>query len=69
MTSPTMTVAEMRKMSLTEIDKEIAKCKMDLLKMKLQTTAQNSKETHILKELRQHVAKLQTVKNESKHSN
>jgi len=64
-----MTIAEIRKMSKPEIDKEIAKCKMDLLKIKLQTSSQNSKETHLLKQLRQFIARLSTVNNEAKISN
>lgn len=65
MSNSQMTIEEMRKMSSAELDKEIAKLKMDLLKSKLQTSSQNSKETHLLRQLRQHIARLQTVKNES----
>jgi ribosomal protein L29 len=61
-----MTIAEMRKMSVADLDKEIAKSKMELLKTKLQTSSQNSKATHLLKQLRQHIARLQTAKKESK---
>jgi len=69
MSNPMMTIEEIRKMSTTEIDKEIAKCKMDLLKIKLQTSSQNSKETHLLKQLRQYIARLSTVKTATKLSN
>jgi len=59
-----MTIAEIRQMDAGQLAKEITKEKQELLKLKLQTSAAQSKETHKLKELRRHIARMQTVKTE-----
>ena len=59
-----MTTAEIRQMDVAQLSKEITKEKQELLKMKLQTGSAQSKETHKLKDLRRHIARMQTIKNE-----
>ena len=65
-----MKIIDIRQLSPTEISKEIAKNKHELLKMKLQTGISQSKETHKLRDLRKLIARLQTIKQElSKSAN
>lgn len=64
-----MTFAEIQKMSPAEINQAIAKSKLELLKITLQTSSENSKQTHKLKEARKHIARLKTSQNASKKSN
>jgi len=57
-----MTFDEIKSMDKAALDKELAKSRQELLKMKLQTGDQSSKETHKVKELRKHIARMETAK-------
>lgn len=59
-----MTTAEIRQMDASQLAKEITKEKQELLKLKLQTGAAQSKETHKIKALRRQIARMETVKTE-----
>ena len=59
-----LTLEEIRQMDLAQLNKEVLKLKQELLKMKLSTSAAQSKETHKLKELRRQIAWIETVKTE-----
>lgn len=59
-----MTTAEIRQMDREQLTKEIAKQKQEYHKLKLQTGSAQSKETHKLKEIRRHIARMQTIKDE-----
>ena len=57
-----MKMEEIINMSEVELSKEVAKSQHDLLKLKLQTGAGQSKETSKVRLLRKHVARLQTAR-------
>lgn len=57
-----MTKDEMKGLDAAAIDKELAKSRQELLKTKLQTVDQTSKETHLLKAHRKQIARLETLK-------
>lgn len=59
-----MKVAEIRNLGAAELNKELAKSQQEMLKLKLKTISRESKETHKLSELRKHIARLQTIKNQ-----
>ncbi len=56
------TIEEIKQMDLNQLGREITKEKQELLKLKLQTGAAQSKETHKLKGLRRHIARMQTIR-------
>ncbi len=55
---------DIKQMSVEELDKELAKCRHNLLKAKIQTHSDQSQKTHSLKDLRITIARLETVKKE-----
>lgn len=57
-----MTFEEISSLDLANLNKELTKSRQELLRMKLQTGEQSSKETHKLKELRKHIARMETAK-------
>jgi ribosomal protein L29 len=61
-----MTFEEISALDLASLNKELAKSHQELLKMKLHTGDQSSKETHKLKELRKHIARMETAKHNAK---
>lgn len=57
-----MKYEEISSLDAASLSKELAKARQELLKMKLHTGDQSSKETHKLKELRKHIARMETAK-------
>jgi len=56
------TFQEISSLDSSALGKELAKARQELLKMRLSTGNQSSKETHKLKELRKHIARMETAK-------
>lgn len=61
-----MKPSEIHNLSAADLSKELSKSQAELLKAKLKTSSKESKETHKLKSLRKHIARLKTVKALSK---
>lgn len=57
-----MKPSEIRNLSAADLNKELSKSQAELVKSKLKTISKESKETHKVKSLRKHVARLQTAK-------
>ncbi len=60
------TYQEISQLDSATLDKDLAKARQELLKMKLLTGDQSSKETHKLRELRKHIARMETAKRNAK---
>lgn len=63
-----MKYQEISSLDSAALSKELAKSRQELLKMKLSTGDQSSKETHKLKELRKHIARMETAKHHAASS-
>lgn len=57
-----LTKEELIKMNARELDQEIEKTRVDLLKLRLMLASRQSKETAKLKRLRIYVARIKTIK-------
>lgn len=53
---------ELRKMNEKELEEELKKAKIDLLKLRLSVASRQSKETSQLKELRKYIARTKMLK-------
>lgn len=53
---------ELRKMNEKELEDELVKAKIDLLKLRLAVTSRQSKETSKLKGLRKYIARMKSIK-------
>jgi ribosomal protein L29 len=53
---------ELRKMNEKELEEELKKAKIDLLKLRLNVASRQTKETSQLKELRKYVARMKMLK-------
>jgi len=53
---------DLRKLNVKELEEEVNKSKIELLKLRLSVAARQNKETSKLKDLRKYVARINTIK-------
>ena len=59
-----LTKDEIKNLDRANLDKEISQAHQDLFQLKAKISNQSSKETHKSKQLKRHIARLETAKNQ-----